>query len=206
LKPADDAKPKDGKPKDDRPKDGKPKDDKPKDGKPKDDKPKDDKAQNGKSKDEKPKNDKTKGEKPKGDKAEKGKPDAQGPKGDPLKDEMPKAVKFDSKPILIPQKVQMEPLKNDFGLAGGYPQMSYQPAWPVGPVGPVGPAGPAGPACCFRPLYEGFYSGYRCCTCGTVFGYGVAAPPAGFYGGPTPIDPYRSNQLFSEEEPSCSIM
>lgn len=204
-KPADDAKPKDDKPKGD-----KPKDDKPKGDKPKDDKPKDGKAQNGKSKDEKPKSDKPKDEKPKGDKVKNSKPDAEGPKGDKPKDEAPKSAKPDSKPVLIPQKAQMEPLRNDFGVIGGYPQMSYQPGWPMGPVGPMGPmppVGPSGPACCFRPLYEGFYGGYRCCTCGTVFGYGVAAPPAGFYGGPAaPVDPYKGNQFFCEEEPSCSIM
>lgn len=200
---AKDDKPKDGKAKDDKPKDGKPKDGKSKDDKPKDDKPKDGKGKGGKSKDEKPKNDNAKDEKPKGDKAKTGKFDPD--QGNMMKDEGPK-VKFDPKPIMIPQKIQMEALKNEFGLVGGYPQMSYQPGWPAGPMGSMGPMGPVPPSCCFRPFYEGFHGGYRCCTCGTVFGYGVAAPPAGYYGGPAPVDSYKGNQYFCEEEPSCSIM
>ncbi|KAF3323414.1 formin-A-like protein [Carex littledalei] len=205
---------KDNKPKD-KPKDLKPADDaKPKGDKPKDDKPKDGKAQNGKSKDEKPKSDKAqngkpKDEKPKGDKGKNSKPDEEIPKGDMPKDKMPKMVKFDSNPVMIPQKAQLEPLKNEFGVVGGYPQMSYQPGWPVGPVssmGSMGPMGPAAGACCYRPLYEGFYGGCRCCSCGTVQGYGVAAPPVGYYGGPAPVDPYKSSQFFCEEEPTCSIM
>ncbi|KAJ4762957.1 Heavy metal transport/detoxification superfamily protein [Rhynchospora pubera] len=198
---------KDNKPKD-KPKDSKPADD----AKPKNDKPKDDKGQNGKPKDEKPKNDKAKDGKPKdekskGDKGKNGKPDADSPKEDKPKAEKPKkSVEFDLKPIPIPQKAQLEPLRNEFGVVGGYPQMSYQPGWPVGPVGAVSPMVPAAPSCCFRPLYEGFYGGYRCCTCGTVHGYGVAAPPVGYYGGPTSHDPYKGSQFFCEEEPSCSIM
>ncbi|KAJ3698003.1 hypothetical protein LUZ61_001708 [Rhynchospora tenuis] len=197
---------KDNKPKD-KPKDSKPADD----AKPKNDKLKDDKAQNGKPKDEKPKNDKAKDgkpkdEKPKGDKGKNGKPDADSPKDDKPKDGKPKHVEFDLKPIPIPQKAQLEPLRNEFGVVGGYPQMSYQPGWPVGPVGAVGPMVPAAPSCCFRPLYEGFYGGYRCCTCGTVHGYGVAAPPVGYYGGPSTHDPYKGSQYFCEEESSCSIM
>ncbi|XP_020580729.1 protein PYRICULARIA ORYZAE RESISTANCE 21-like [Phalaenopsis equestris] len=67
---------------------------------------------------------------------------------------------------------------------------------------PVSQPGPLVPCCCWRPCYEQYYGGCRCCSCGMFYGWtGPPLPPA--MGTPST----STCQFFCEEDPStCTVM